>query len=353
MPAPENSPSEKKPPPDPAQAWDARARAALRKVNLGWFLQILAPPLVVSALCGACAVLLLRRELPAFPWAGALVWAALALALLLLLCWAAARRRFEKKETALVRLEAAMGLNNSLTAARQGLAPWPAPPAAPARDGTRWHWPRLLVPPLAALALLALSFILPVSAKPDPRSTPPEQPRSWQDLENSLDSLRENNTVEDEYIEKLEKQIDQLRQEDPQDWFSHSSLEASDELKKAHLNSTRELQRNLQRAERNLNTLKKHGDNLTPAQKERLMGELDQALQQMQQGALKPNKELLDQLGQIDPKNLGNLSQEQLDQLRQNMRQHAQQLQQARQQADPNTAQDWQDELNQQGADPG
>jgi len=335
-----------------SQSWVKTADSFTKRLNLAWWLHTLSLPLIFFSLCGACAILVLRHELSTFPWSETLFATMIIILAIGITTWLIARRHFTSRKKTLVRLEASMGLNNTLSAANQGLSPWPdAPESLPLKstDGTYWNWPRLIIPPLACLAILSLSFLIPISAKSSQDTDPPEEPRSWKDIESSLDALEHNKAVEDDYIEKTKKQIEELRQQDAQDWFSHSSLEASDELKKTHSNAMQELRRNMKRAEKSLNTLSKKSTSLTPAQKDRLMNDLDSALQQIEQGKLKPNKELLNQLGKIDPQNLNQLSPEQLQQIRQNMREHSQQMQEAQQQMGGNQAQDWEDELNSEG----
>ena len=110
------------------EAWARQAAAVARKVNLAWWIETLSVPLVVTGLIGACVLLLVRRELPASqPW---VLWSSAggAVALLAGIAWLAARRRFEKPEQSMVRIEAAMRLRNGLSAARAGVAPWPELP---------------------------------------------------------------------------------------------------------------------------------------------------------------------------------------------------------------------------------
>src|SRR5690606_11536541 len=109
-----------------------------------------------------------------------------AMLLLFLGCGWVARGKFEHPDRSLVRLEASMELRNALSAASAGVAPWPAPMAKP-DAGVRWHWPRLVVPPVAAALLLAAGILIPVSSAPPP--APKEKPQAWRQLESSLEHL--------------------------------------------------------------------------------------------------------------------------------------------------------------------
>lgn len=306
------------------KTWKRIALQTARKINLGWWLQALATPLLITALLIACAVLITRREFDAIPWPGLLAGSAGALAITATACWLAARTQFESEKQSLVRLEAAMRLRNALTAADHGIAPWPEVPGV-INDGVDWRWKRLLPPLAGALLIVLCGFIIPVHAKSDP-SQARQQPSAWNDLGTSLDQLDNQEIVQKEYIEEMRKKLEELRAQSEDDWFSHSSLEATDTLKQNHLTEQESLKKNLERAEKSLKSLQNQASKMNAEQKQRLLNEFDQAVQKMQQGGMKPNKKLLEQLKKIDPKQLNQLTPEQLDQLRENMRQHAQGL---------------------------
>ncbi|MBK1835334.1 hypothetical protein [Roseibacillus ishigakijimensis] len=307
--------------------WLRRAQATARRCNWAWFLDRLALPLVLLGLLATAFILVIRREGSSLPLLPVLCGSGGAFVLALLIAWWQARRRFTTLPQALVRLETAMALDNALTAARAGVTPWPAP-GETSSDGTRWNWPRLLLPPLAILLLLSAACLLPISAKSQ-HSPPPEEPGNRQALQASLDELREEKLVDEDYLDDLEEKINKLREQPEENWFDHAALEATDTLKETHEKNLRELEKSLQKAERSLQALQNNAAELTPGNRERLMGEFAEALEKMNRGAMKPNQELREQLGKIDPSQLGQLSPEQLNQLRQNMREHAQKMQQS------------------------
>jgi hypothetical protein len=76
------------------------------------------------------------------------------------------------------------------------------------------------------------------------------------------------------------------------------------------------------------------------------LNEFEQALQGLQNGAMKPNPQLLDQLKQLDPKNLGQLTPEQMQQLKENLQKHGDAMKQP---GHGEGGGDWEDEL--QGED--
>lgn len=300
-------------------AWTRHAAAVARKVNLAWWIETFSVPLVVVGLIGACVILLVRREVP-----GSQAWtlwlsAGVAVALLAGITWLVARRRFEKPEQSMVRIEASMRLRNALSAARAGVAPWPElPPQVDA--GVDWHWQRVLVPPVAALSFLLAGLLIPVSARNTGADGGVDEPLAWENLEADLERLDQEEVIDETYIEEMKKKLEDLRAQEEQEWFSHSSMEATDNLKKEHAGQVERMDRELTRADKAIESLLKNAGGMTPAEKQQLLNQFDQAMQGLQNGALKPNPKLLEQLKQLDPNNLGKLNQQQLQQLRDNMK---------------------------------
>lgn len=320
--------------------WLACARRVSRTVNLGWWLEMLAAPLLVAALIGAAALLVVRREQPALePW---VVPSAIggAVVLTALVCWWLAARKFEKPDDSLVRIEASMRLRNALSAAKAGVAPWPAP-VGKIDAGISWQWPRLIVPPLGALVLLAAGWFIPVSAKTT-TSGPPEQPQAWKQLDSELDHLTQEQVVDEKYLEDTRKRLEELKSQEEEQWFSHSSLEATDSLKKSHRAESERVERELGKADKALENLEKNAG-ASQAAKNKMMEDFDQALQGLQKGAMKPNPQLLEQMKGLDMKNMANLTPEQLQQLRENLKKNADAMKGAK--GEGQGGDDWSDEL--------
>lgn len=319
--------------------WLAQARQTSRRINIAWWLETLAAPLVIGSLAGAAAILVLRNRMSELPPAVLAGTIGGALLLVAFICLLIAARRFEKPDRSLVRLEATMQLRNALSTASAGVAPWPSP-VSPADAGVRWHWPRLVVPPIAAMALLAAGLFIPVSSA-NPPDSPPEQPQAWKQMDASLEHLTKEQLVDEKYLEEARKKLDELKAQKEEQWFSHSSLEATDAMKKEHRSEMDRVEKDLNRAEKALESLQKNGQ-ANQAEKERQLNEFQQALQGLQNGAMKPNPELLEQLKQLDPKNMGQLSAEQLQQLRDNLKKNAEGMKKGPGQ---NPGDDWSDEL--------
>ncbi len=331
--------------------WNRQAATVARKINLAWWIETLSVPLVVIGLVGACVLLLVRREVPdAQPWA---LWSSAAgvVAVLAGITWLVARGRFEQPEQSMVRIEASMRMRNALSAARAGVSPWPdMPPRVDA--GVDWAWQRVLVPPLAALAFLIAGLLIPVSARTTGPVDHKDEPQAWKNLETDLERLDQEQVIDENYIEEMRKKVEELRDQKEEDWFSHSSLEATDTLAKEHNAQLEKLERELGRADKAMGNLQKNASGMSAGEKDKLLNQFDQALQGLQNGALKPNQALMDQLKGLDPKNLGQMNQEQLQQLKDNMKKAAQACKdcqgngQGEGQGAGEGNNDWNDELN-------
>jgi hypothetical protein len=321
--------------------WQAEAKQVARRVNLAWCLETLSAPLLISAVIGAVALLVIRRELPDLEL-GILIAAVVGgVFLIVMICSVRAGKRFENSEQSLVRIEATMRLRNALSAARAGVAPWPAP-LAKTNAGLQWQWPRLLVPPLGALVLLAAGLLIPMPAKGTNGPGAQEQPQAWKQLNSELDQLTKEEVIDEKYLEETRKKLQELESQAEEQWFSHSSLEATDSLKKSHRAETDRVERELGRAEKALNNLEKNAGSASPEEKKRMMDEFDQALQGLQNGAMKPNAALLEQMKQLDLKQMANLSPEQMAQLRENLEKNAQAMKNSKPGGEEG---DWSDEL--------
>lgn len=305
--------------------WLDQAKSVQRRVNLAWWLETLTAPLVILSVVGAAVLLWLRREFPeTAPWL-LLVGVSGSVLVLALACLAKAARKFERTEDSLVRIEAAMRMRNSLSTAREGVAAWPTP-TGKTDDGLSWQWKRLCVPMVGALLLLTAGIWLPIAAKQAHASRTPEEPQAWQQLTTELDHLTKEEAVDEPYLEEIRKRLEELKSQEEEQWFSHSSLEATDSLKKNHRSETDRVERELSKADKAIGALEKSAGSLGEMEQNRLLEEFDQALQGLQMGAMKPNAQLLEQMRQLDLKNLGNLTPEQLEQLRENLQKNAEAL---------------------------
>ena len=317
--------------------WLSQARGVSRRVNLAWWLETLGAPLIILSLAGAVTLLILRNRMPELPPSTVGIAAAGAVVAVALACWLAALRRFEKPALSLVRLEATMGLHNALSAASAGAAPWPAPAQRP-DAGVRWHWGRLIIPPAAALLMLAAGALIPVSSTAAP-TKPPEQPQAWNQIESSLEHLSKEQLIDEKSVEETRKKLEELKAQKEEQWFSHSSLEATDALKKEHQAEMQRVENEMDRAEKALEKLQQ--GNAGDADKEKQLNDFQQALDGLQKGGMKPNPELLEKMKQMGQQK-GGLSKEQMQQLRDNLKKNSEAMKNGPGQGQGD---DWSDEL--------
>lgn len=317
--------------------WLALARRLRLQFNAGWWLDRLNPLLIALAVVTAAAIVLLRTmgtpvATPWF-WGTALALAALALAG----SYAWARRRFMRPEQALVRLEDRLGLCNALTCASQGVGEWPAAPTEkslaeagtrPGLDaGFRWRWSSTLLPPVASAVIVGLALLVPVTPVEATR-VKPSQPSGWDQLDEYVEMLEDQNIVDEKALEEMKEKIEELKSQPEEQWFSHSSLEATDSLRQALSREIQELGNELASAERGLNTLEQHSAQLSEAEREKVLGDFDKAMQGLNSGALPMNQSMKEALSKIDPSKLGqmkldSLSQQQMQDLREAMKKGA------------------------------
>lgn len=155
-------------------------------------------------------------------------------------------------------------MDSSLSAASAGVRPWPEAPQN-LSESLSSHIPEAIAPPLAALALLALGLLIPISAKSTIAPPLSRQPQAWSEIDSQLEKLAEDAVIDEEYIEEMEKHLEQLRAQEEQDWFSYASLEATDSLKESQKSNMDNLERNLAEAENALETLAKDAGKLDSA----------------------------------------------------------------------------------------
>jgi hypothetical protein len=314
-----------------ARTWRALARRTVRKINAGWWLQRLSPLLLLSGLTAAIGIIILRtlaHPLADSVWLPAIGAAALVAAILI--SWMIARRSFLQETDGLVRLEDRLQLRNALTTADRGIGRWPEAPApAAALDaGLRWNWPRLLAPFAIATLAVAAALLIPIATLEAARP-PASEPLAWAQMEEWMELLAEENLIEELAIEQVKENIEELRQQPEDEWFSHSSLEASDTLRQTLQQQIETLGAELATAERDLGALQHYGDQMSQEAKDKLLAEYDQALQNLALSGLPLNPELMKSLKGIDPQQLSqgqmnNLSPEQLQQLRESLKKAAQ-----------------------------
>lgn len=304
-----------------SQAWLRQAGRTRRKVNAGWWLARVAPLLVVAGVVGFGVIFLLRSHGMELAVQRVWPWALGGGTLIMLTGWLMARQHFISTAQAFVRLESELRLHNALTVASLGRGAWPAL-APQADDGWRWRWPSVGGPLVAFVGSLALALWLPVT-QAEAAKTPTVEPQAWSQMENWLEKLQQEQIVTEAEKEEQLAKIEALREQPPEKWFSHESLNAGDTLKEQLQRDIQRLGQNLATAERSLNALQNYSKQLSAAAKDQLLKDFEQALADMKSSMLELDPAMMKALADIDPKNLKGLSEEQMKQLRESMKKKA------------------------------
>ena len=305
--------------------WQSASLTLSRRINIGWWLERWTGWLMASASAGSVTVLLVRWFRP-----DQLRWVWIALATLLVVggvaAWLAGRKYFESPDAARVRLEDALGLKTRLSAAAAGIGQWPAPVVGKISWPVRWRWQRPLAVLLFTAAMLALATLIPLSSKGAFKKHVIEKPTAVMDVEKWVEELRRDESANEKSLEDVEKKIADLLQRPSENWYEHGSLEAAGNLKEQTASELRELAENLADAERAASTMQAMGDTMPQAVKDSLSKNLQDAAQGLSAGGMKPNEQLLQQLQQMHPSELGNLSKEQMKQLAEQLAKNAEAL---------------------------
>jgi hypothetical protein len=151
--------------------------------------------------------------------------------------------------------------------------------------------------------------------------------------------------IDEEYIEEVEKRLEELRAQDEEEWFSHASLEATDSLEESHNSNIEKLDRELSEAGSALEALVENADKLNAQEKQKLAEQFEQTLEGLQNGAMKPNPELLGQFSKLDPNDLGKINPDQMKQLKERMKKLKDSLEKCEDCQGEKGEGDWEDQL--------
>lgn len=313
--------------------WRRLARRTALRLNAAWLLDRLNPWLLGAALVASVALLCLRTVAP-FVREDRVLFLGMGAALLLAVLvvgWIFARRRFVGEDEALVRLEDWLELDNALSSARAGVGDWPELPdsAKLASAGYAWRAPQAVLPAALASALLAAALWIPVPRFQAAVAPPAHEPTSWEQMDQWLGTVEEQEVVEEEAIEEYREGLAELRDQPEEDWFGHGSLEASDSLRESLRRDMEGLAMDLGATARNLEALEHHAAELSQTGREQLIREYEEALASLEGGGLPLDETLRKQLAGLDPEQLaqgriGQLSPEQMEALRESLGQACQ-----------------------------
>lgn len=214
--------------------------------------------------------------------------------------WLQARAHFCNWRHALVRLETVLGLHSRLSAAADGVVPWPEPHPRPI-DGYVSNWRPMLLPLLAGVLLFAGATLVPVHqnkaiASSSPISEPPElaQVQKW------INALKADSLVQADKLQEMQEALDKLQDRPAQDWYTQGNLEAASSLKELAERSMNSLSQNLDNADQSVQGMQaKLGDSAGASALQPLQDQLRAGEQNLASGNLPLNHELLSQLKEV------------------------------------------------------
>jgi hypothetical protein len=144
-------------------------------------------------------------------------------------------------------------------------------------------------------------------SKPGAIANPP----SWDAIQSRLDALGNSEIVQTAALEELRKSLDSLRNQPPDQWFGHASLEASDQLDQQIEQAAGVLGEQLEAALSVMEAARRIPAHQLQAVAPSLDNALAQTVQAMELGALPLNEQTLSQLKGLDASKLRQLSSEQ------------------------------------------
>ena len=318
--------------PTPERYWQGEAARLARSINMGWwadrFNRIAATIFLFFAL-GVIAWRTFRPESVSASWIGLGMAIGVAVAALAALAWS--HRRWIGMREGLIRLDSRLSLDNALVAAARGRGSWPSPTI---RDSTesarpRWRWLIALAPGLGAIALVALAVWIPVPT-PNAKSAPvAAEPGAWERMEDWVETLAEEELIDPEADREYRERIEQLRERDREEWFSDSSLEATDTLEENLGQEIKEMAQSMSDLERDLESLQSSATSGDPSTRKEAEEAARESLEKLAGNDLSRQSELvegmkkaLSQEGGED----GGLSREQIESLRQQLREGSEAL---------------------------
>lgn len=307
-----------------AAYWLRRARLLAFAVNVAWFWQRLLPALVVLNLVLAAWLLIIRQR--GGDTGSATLPYVVGLVACVLFALIKVRGRLYSLKDALLRIETALGLHNRLSCAAAGVTEWPE---AEAYRGKVLHLrpQAALLPLLYSAVFILIALWMPVrAAQSNTLAGEAVEPAAWSQVADWAELLREEQVIAPQSLDALEERLAQLRERPQEDWYKQGSLEAGEALRDETLLAMQELARQLQATGTLL-------DNIPLQEPGRVMGgvfaeQLDEhwqkQLQQLQNGQLSIDPEMLAQLQGLSLSQMNNLTEDQLQAMREQLQQGAQ-----------------------------
>lgn len=304
--------------------WMGLARSLRLRANLGWAIEGFLPWLIGLSILFACTLLLGRRAQVDV----LLLWGGYGMALLtaLIAILYVGREKYFNHNDALVLLDEKLHLKNRLTCADQGILPWPGRVARQISisEFFKWNWLRVFGPIGFCLVLLIPANWIPISLLDLGDRHVVEKPPALSEIEEWLNTLEEEELVREQALEEMREKLRDIEERGPEEWYTHSALEASDHLKEQMEQSLRELSQEMEEANEVLKKAENLAGKMNKSQEKELSDRMREALDKMQSGKTPLNEKLSKDLKNFDPSKSNPLSQQQMQQLMEKMQQGGQ-----------------------------
>ncbi len=317
--------------PSPERLWRRRANSVSKRLNVALWLERFNVLSLAGVAVVAVGLLIWRTWRPASFDESAfrltMVSVGLLFVILAFLSWLLVRHRFVQIRDGLVRLDDTLGFNNRLISAFCGVGEWPGfVRSKPDVAIYPWNKVKAGLPLLISVSLVALAVWVPIPDGEAVGQIAPVEPGAWEQMEDWIDLLAGENLVQEAALEEISEKIEELRDQPEEDWFSHSSLEATDSLEESLAHEIRDLSEGLAALDRDITSLQSFSSEMSESAREAAMREFDEALESLSNAAGMPlNEDLLKQLQEIDSSQLGSetmgsMSIEQLEALQSQLR---------------------------------
>lgn len=302
--------------------WNRLTQALRFQINAGWWLATWLPAVLGVGIVGTFALIWARWRddtLVAPVWTAiGLGFAAAAVAALVV-----ARTRFETLAGARVRLEDALGLHTRLSAAAEGIGPWPERRLdLDGRWPVVWRWQRPVGIIALVGAMLSAAAIVPVAGARGPQRESIERPHDADFVSQVNEQLRRDRAIAEQSADEIDAKLAALVERPRDRWYEHSSLEAAGTLREQLTADLERLARNLAAAAAAAEALAEVTQQATPEQRAAAAAELARAALELGACPIRPQADV----GRAD---LSGLSKEQLRELAKNLKANRQRLAEA------------------------
>ena len=300
------------------EKWLEYFKILRRKLNLGWVLQGFEPLFLSFLVLLLCLSFVLKSRFPEFYESLPYLFEMSLIFILLvsvLFAYFWAKKKFFSLREVVLHYDEKYHFNCVLLRAYDGEQDWPELPDN-LEGGFTLDFRKTGV--FCALSMLIISCIawIPVSALK--QDIPLQQPSSWNQIDRLVTDLEENEMLDQDQISDFREKLNELEEQDPDDWFTHSSLEASESLLSSLMQTSEEQSKNVNQANELLEQIEALREYLEKVEKgeiqvseefeqqlrrtlKRLDKEWDDELKDLMRQYMKMNKELMNQMKQMKP----------------------------------------------------